>query len=288
MSRNVKKDELPYVYMHAIGHILYTPYSPLARAVVRDAIDLSPRVALTSWIFSYSFQPAACPDATSSTDTAIDPTNACEYIYVASPNTCTCALMVCTLLRVCVHCAAPYNRQLNSWAPTRCIHSSVCTAATYACTRDNNYAHTYRKLSFGAVSKRYTPASSSWIHVTISVTLSYTKYSGIVSFSLARCSNSNWNKYRWWFIFNDSSWFSFNMLSICSIFYIAKVWERRIKLQEYERILEFCFANNLKSTILINNSICVPCNANLKTRTRRAPLRVLLRRVHSRRHYKCI
>lgn len=83
MSRNVKKDELPYACMHAIGRIVHILYSPLARAVVRDAIDLSPRVALTSWIFSYSFQPAACPDATNSTDTAIYPTNACEYTYAA-------------------------------------------------------------------------------------------------------------------------------------------------------------------------------------------------------------
>lgn len=52
-----------------------------ARAVVRDAIDLLRRVALTFWIFSYSFQPAACPDATSSTDTAVDPTSACEYTH---------------------------------------------------------------------------------------------------------------------------------------------------------------------------------------------------------------
>lgn len=48
--------------------------------VVRDAIDLLWRVALTFEFFSCSFQPAACPDATSNTDTAIDPTNACEYI----------------------------------------------------------------------------------------------------------------------------------------------------------------------------------------------------------------
>lgn len=37
---------------------------------------------LNLWIFSCSFQPAACPDATSNTDTAIDPTNACEYILL--------------------------------------------------------------------------------------------------------------------------------------------------------------------------------------------------------------
>lgn len=56
--------------------------SGTARAVVRDAIDLLRRVALTFSIFSYSFQPAACPDATSSTDTAIDPTSACEYTRI--------------------------------------------------------------------------------------------------------------------------------------------------------------------------------------------------------------
>lgn len=73
------------------------------RAVVRYAIDLSWRVCLNLcehvfffvffcfffflslllffYSFSFSFQLAAWPDATSSTDTAIDPTNACEYIY---------------------------------------------------------------------------------------------------------------------------------------------------------------------------------------------------------------
>lgn len=114
------------MYACRIGRIVYTRYSPLARAVVRDAIDLLPRVALTSGIFSYSFQPAACPDATSSTDTAIDPTNACEYTYMRhSPNTCEHSLVVRVGVRVGVHCAGPYNRQLNSWAPTRCIHSSL-------------------------------------------------------------------------------------------------------------------------------------------------------------------
>jgi len=55
---------------------------------------------------------------------------------------------------VCVRCIASYNHRLNSWTPTRCIHSSVCTGAAYACKRDNNYAHTYRKLSFDAVPKK--------------------------------------------------------------------------------------------------------------------------------------
>jgi len=170
---------------------LYTPYSPLARAVVRDAIDLSPRVALTSWIFSYSFQPAACPDATSNTDTAIDPTNACEYIYIRGFRLIpTCSLVVCTCCLyvscVCVHCAAPYNRQLNSWAPTRYIHSSVCTAVVAcACTRAIIITRipivNYRSARF----RKYTPASSSWIHVTILVTPTQ---SILESFhSLARC-----------------------------------------------------------------------------------------------------
>jgi len=79
-SKYIKGDGLPYTRMHASRCI--APRAPLARAIVRDAIDLSPRVALTSWIFSYSFQPAACPDATNSTDTAVDPTNACEYMHV--------------------------------------------------------------------------------------------------------------------------------------------------------------------------------------------------------------
>lgn len=99
-------------YMHASD----VPRAPLARAVVRDAIDLSPRVALTSWIFSYSFQPAACPDATNSTDTALNPTNAREYIYVhiqnihASLNT---RVQMCERVRVCVCARYPIQ------APTK-------------------------------------------------------------------------------------------------------------------------------------------------------------------------
>jgi len=129
-SKYIKGDGLPYarVCMH-LGCI--APRAPLARAIVRDAIDLSPRVALTSWIFSYSFQPAACPDATNSTDTAVDPTNACEYICIyiyiyiyihvhinvhATPN---------TRARDCARVCAPYKRQLNSWALHPSPHSCL-------------------------------------------------------------------------------------------------------------------------------------------------------------------
>lgn len=113
--------------MHTYMHV---SYAPLARAVVRDAIDLSPRVALTSWIFSYSFQPAACPDATNSTDTAIDPTNACEYIY-RYMYIYVYYLNAYAYMRVCVYVALPRTisptKFLDASPPTRCIHSSVCT-----------------------------------------------------------------------------------------------------------------------------------------------------------------
>lgn len=93
---------------------------------------------------------------------------------------------------VCVRCAASYNRRLNSWAPTRCIHSSVCTGAAYACKRDNNYAHTYRKLSFDAVPKK---AHGSDVAATVDPrhvagnACTQSTYSGIILFCRKICQN---------------------------------------------------------------------------------------------------
>lgn len=101
-------------------------------------------------------------------------------------------MRVCVCVFICVRCTASYNRRLNSWAPTRCIHSSVCTDAAYACKRDNNYAHTYRKLSFDAVPKKaHGSAVATTVdprHVTGNA-CSYAKntYSGIILFSREIC-----------------------------------------------------------------------------------------------------
>lgn len=101
------------------------------------------------------------------------------------------ALVVCTLF-ACVVCMCTLRRPIQPptkflGPPTRCIHSSVCTAAAARRMHVRAIIITripivnYRSARF----RKYTPATSSWIHVTILVTPTQ---SILESFhSLARC-----------------------------------------------------------------------------------------------------
>jgi len=161
--KRIKKDELPYACMHAIRHIvpIYTVFT--ARSCSREGRDRPLAESCLNLLDFFLLISARCLPGCDEQHGHCNRPNECMWVYIhtrLSPNTYMFAGSV-YMLFVCVVCMCTLRRPIqpptkflgpDTVHPLLCMHRrrGVCMYA-----RDNNYAYTYRKLSFGAISKIY-------------------------------------------------------------------------------------------------------------------------------------